>query len=203
MTASPHAALILAAGRSERMEQFKPLLAVGGQTLIQRAVAVFRQNRIVDIIVVTGYRAADLEAALTGQAVRIARNASYSQGMFSSVLAGIRQLPPHCEAFFVLPVDTAFVRPPTIARLMEAFRQQPGRICYPCTDNRRGHPPLIPARLATAIAGQDGKGGLRRVLKQWAHLALDVPVADPHILLDIDTPADLLKLERMSQTRSF
>ena len=38
------------------MGHFKPLLRVNGQTLIQRAISVFRQNRIDDIIVVTGHR---------------------------------------------------------------------------------------------------------------------------------------------------
>jgi CTP:molybdopterin cytidylyltransferase MocA len=49
--------------------------------------------------------------------------------------------------------------------------------------------------LAEAIAGYDGKGGLRQVLKRWADLAVDVPVADRHILLDLDMPEDLLELK--------
>jgi CTP:molybdopterin cytidylyltransferase MocA len=180
------------------MGHFKPLLRVNGQTLIQRAISVFRRNRIDDIIVVTGHRADDLTAALARDEVRIAHNEAYDRGMFSSVVVGIQQLPVHCEAFFVLPVDVAFVQSATIGRLIEAFRNHPGRIYHPCVANRRGHPPLIPARLAEAIAGHDGKGGLRRALKRWADLAVDVPVTDRHILLDLDSPEDLLKLNRCS-----
>jgi len=179
------------------MGHFKPLLQVDGQSLIQRAISVFRQNRIDDIIVVVGHRAADLEAALVTEEVRIARNEAYMRGMFSSVKIGMRQLPDHSEAFFVLPVDIAFVRSATIGRLIEAYRNHPGRIYHPCVENRRGHPPLIPAHLAEAIAGHDGKGGLRRALKRWADLAVDVPVADRHILLDLDMPEDLLKLKQL------
>jgi CTP:molybdopterin cytidylyltransferase MocA len=155
MNALPIAAVILAAGRSSRLGQFKPLLSVGGQTLIQRAISLFRQNRIEDIIVVTGHRAAELEAALAQETVRIARNDAYARGMFSSVVTGLRQLPAQCVAFFVLPVDLAFVQAATIGRLIKAFQEQPGRICHPCAGNRRGHPPLIPARLAKAIAAYD------------------------------------------------
>ena len=71
----------------------------------------------------------------------------------------------------------AFVQPDTIGRLIRAYRDHPGRICYPCLENRRGHPPLIPACLVREIADHDGKGGLRRVLKRRADLALDVTVA--------------------------
>ena len=56
MTSLPLVAVIPAAGSSSRMGHFKPLLRVNGQTLIQRAISVFRQNRIDDIIVVTGHR---------------------------------------------------------------------------------------------------------------------------------------------------
>ena len=196
MNAMPCAAIILAAGRSSRMGHFKPLLRVDGQTLIQRTISIFRKNRIDDIIVVTGHRADELKAALARDEVRIAHNAAYARGMFSSVAVGIRQLPVHCEAFFVQPVDIAFVQSATIGRLIEAFRNHPGRIIYPCVANRRGHPPLIPACLAEAIAGHDGKGGLRRALKYWADLAVDVSVEDRHILLDLDSPEDLLKLSR-------
>jgi len=56
MNALPLAAVIPAAGSSSRMGHFKPLLRVNGQTLIQRAMSVFRQNRIDDFIVVTEHR---------------------------------------------------------------------------------------------------------------------------------------------------
>ncbi|MGA9262838.1 MAG: NTP transferase domain-containing protein [Desulfobacterales bacterium] len=56
MTPLPLAAVIPAAGSSSRMGHFKPLLRVNGQTLIQRALSVFRQNRIDDFIAVTEHR---------------------------------------------------------------------------------------------------------------------------------------------------
>jgi len=196
MSDMPFAAIILAAGRSSRMGRFKPLLEIDGQTLIQRTIALFRQNRIDDIIVVTGHRAADLEGVLAQEGVCPAHNKFYDQGMFSSVKAGMRHLPYHCEAIFVLPVDVAFVQATTIGRLMEAFRDHPDCICYPCFAGRRGHPPLIPSRLAEAIAAHDGTGGLRQALKRWEDRAFAVDVADRYILLDIDTPGDLTELNQ-------
>ena len=197
----PHiAAIILAAGSSTRMGQFKPLLQVNGQTLIHRAIAVFRKNRIEDIIVVTGHRAAAVESAMDRDEVCIARNESYARGMFSSVKVGMRHIPARCEAFFVLPADMAFVLPDTIGRLIRAYRDHPGRICYPRVENRRGHPPLIPACMARAIADHDGKGGLRRILKRRADLPRDVPVADHYILIDLDTPEDLLTLHGVDRS---
>jgi CTP:molybdopterin cytidylyltransferase MocA len=199
MNTLPFAAVILAAGRSSRLGRFKPLLQVEGRTLIQRAIALFRRNRIEDIIVVTGHRADDLEATLALEAVCIARNDNYYQGMFSSVRTGVRRIPPRCEAFFILPVDFALIQPTTVGQLTRAFQDHPGRICHPCVDNRRGHPPLIPAGLAEEILDHDGTGGLRRVLQRRSDLALDVAVTDRFILHDIDTPEDLAQLRRMGR----
>jgi molybdenum cofactor cytidylyltransferase len=50
-------ALILAAGFSSRMETFKPLLPVGGASLIERTIARFLQAGFRDVRVVVGHRA--------------------------------------------------------------------------------------------------------------------------------------------------
>jgi CTP:molybdopterin cytidylyltransferase MocA len=190
------AAVILAAGRSSRLGRFKPLVHFDGRTLIERAVSVFWQNRIADIIVVTGHRSDELRAVLKDEPVRIAQNEHYDRGMFSSVQVGVRHLPPGCEAFFVLPVDHALVQPVTIGRLIDAFRRHPGCICHPCTGGVRGHPPLVPTGLLQEIIENDGEGGLRKVLQHQDDLSLDVNVEDRNTLLDIDTPEDLARLKR-------
>jgi CTP:molybdopterin cytidylyltransferase MocA len=133
---------------------------------------------------------------LKDAAVRIAYNEHYDRGMFSSVQVGVRHLRPGCEAFFVLPVDHALVQPATIGRLIDAFRRQPERICHPCVNGVRGHPPLIPACLVQEILGYSGKGGLRKVLQRRGDLVLDVDVADRSALVDIDTPEDLARLKK-------
>ena len=46
-------AIVLAAGFSERMGEFKPLLPLGGVTVLERCVALFRNAGIDDVRVVT------------------------------------------------------------------------------------------------------------------------------------------------------
>ena len=191
------AAVILAAGRSSRMGQFKPLMKINGQTLIHHAISVFQHNLITDIIVVAGHRAVELAASIANEDVLIAHNESYTDGMFSSVMTGIAHLPKYCSAFFILPADIAFVQPATISQLITVFHENPDCICYPNFKKRRGHPPLIPAFLADSIAIHKGDAGLRQILKRWQNSALDVHVMDQHILFDIDSPDDLVNLEAL------
>ena len=50
-------AIILAAGFSSRMGELKGLLSLGGRTLLEHCVALFRDCGIEDVVVVTGHRA--------------------------------------------------------------------------------------------------------------------------------------------------
>jgi CTP:molybdopterin cytidylyltransferase MocA len=53
---------------------------------------------------------------------------------------------------------------------------------------------LISTRLIDALLGYDGKGGLRAFLRNHDHQAVSIPVEDPFIRLDADTPQDLSRL---------
>jgi len=189
------AAIVLAAGFSERMGDFKPLLPLGGVTPLERCVALFRKTGIEDIRVVTGHRGEELEAILARLGVPDVVNPSYREGMFSSVTAGLATIESDVAAFFVLPVDIPLVRPATISRLLNCFDQSQPDVIYPVFLGVRGHPPLIAGRLALEILAWHGEGGLKAALAQWESTSLDVEVADGNILLDMDTPDDLRLLQ--------
>ncbi|UCB43077.1 MAG: nucleotidyltransferase family protein [Dehalococcoidales bacterium] len=193
----PFAVLILAAGFSHRMEKFKPLLSIGGETFIDRLIATFLDNDV-EVYVVVGNQAEELKAAIKGQNVVVVENPDYSLGMFTSVQAGVRALSSGYEAFFVMPVDIPLVKPATITRLMTTFAQHSGKILYPVSRRKRGHPPLIPMNLAPTITGWVKDGSLRDVLHSYESLSLEVSVPDRNILLDIDTIDDYKSLVERS-----
>ncbi len=184
------AAIVLAAGFSSRMGEFKPLLPLGDMTALERVVTLFRSVGIADVRVVTGHRAGELEPLLAKLGVRAVANPHYRVGMFTSVAAGVATIEKEVDAFFVLPVDLPLVRPATIRRLLDARRQNPADVVYPAFSGERGHPPLIAGRRAGTITGWHGEGGLKGALAQWDGDALDVEVADEHVLRDMDTPDD-------------
>jgi CTP:molybdopterin cytidylyltransferase MocA len=64
-------------------------------------------------------------------------------------------------------------------------------VCYPQFQSRRGHPPLVNSQLIDEILSYDGQGGLRKLLRDHEEQAISVPVGDPFIRLDADTPQDL------------
>jgi CTP:molybdopterin cytidylyltransferase MocA len=185
-------AIILAAGMSTRMGAFKPLMPIGNTTAVENIIRMFRLSGIGDISIVTGFRAEDVSSALKHQEVRLLLNESYADGMLSSIKTGIKNLHPGCEAFFILPTDIPLVRFTTVNALSAACR--PGNILYPTFQGRRGHPPLISKCFSRSILNFNGDGGLQAFLSRRTSSAVDVPVADPGILLDMDTKPDYRRI---------
>jgi CTP:molybdopterin cytidylyltransferase MocA len=191
------AALILAAGRSRRMGAFKPLLEVGGKTVVERLVGLFQKSGVDDVSVVVGHESEKIEAALKQHRVQIVMNHAYQEGMYSSVVAGVESLGDGCSAFFVMPSDIPLVRPATIQRLLLASKENPGKIIRPRFRGRRGHPPLIPSTLKSAILCGHGHGGLRKVLRDHGAASLDIEVTDRYIMFDINRPDDYAELKQL------
>ncbi|NCC69936.1 MAG: glycosyl transferase, partial [Clostridia bacterium] len=70
-------AVIVAAGMSSRMGEFKPMLNIGSISVAQRIVATLRQAGISKIVVVTGHNADTLERHLSKSGAIFLRNENY------------------------------------------------------------------------------------------------------------------------------
>ena len=188
-------ALVLAAGYSSRMGEFKPLLEVGGKSLLEHAISLFRNTEAEEIVTVVGHRAEELIPVIKRAGSRYMVNRNYQEGMFSSIQKGVLELQGRCDIFFLLPVDIPGVRSRTLRQLKDAFNSKPSSlVCYPEFHSRRGHPPLIAASLIGDILSYTGEGGMRGVLTRYDEQAVHVPVTDPFVRLDVDTKADLFRL---------
>ena len=184
------AAIIVAAGYSSRMKSFKPLLSLGGSTVLEKAVDSFRKAGIRDIRVVTGYRAEELLPVIDRLGVQLIDNDNFAEGMFSSITAGVKSLTAGVRGFFILPVDNPIINRDTIEKIQTTFFSTEFGIVYPTYEGLRGHPPLISSSYVNKVLAWNKPGGMRAVLEQYEHDAVDVAVVDPGVLLDMDTPED-------------
>lgn len=190
------AAVVLAGGYSTRMQAFKPLLPLGEATVLERAVKTFVGAGVTDVSVVVGHRGEALRDPVEDLGARWVENPAYAQGMFTSVVAGVRSLARGVRACFVLPADMPAVRASTVAELARAIEHADASVLYPTFDGHRGHPPLISARLFPAILTSDGTDGLRGILATRDDESREVPVLDEGVLIDLDTPGDLERARR-------
>ena len=203
MNRNKFSAIILAAGFSSRMAAFKPLIRIEGKSFVEHAVTLFRTAGVEDIVTVLGHRAPEVLPVVQRAASRGVINANHADGMYSSIQAGAKAVADSCDAFFLLPVDIPLVRPSTVQKLAAAFAQHAApSVCYPLFEATRGHPPLINSELTDAILSYRGDGGLRAFLRRHEERSITVPVDDPFIRLDADTPQDLLRLREMKSSRN-
>ena len=109
------AALILAAGASQRMGQPKALLSVGGAALLERVARTARQAGAAALVVVVGPpHEALIRQRFSDEEVFWAHNPQPERGMLSSVQAGLPQLPPPASGALIWPVDVPFVAVDTV-----------------------------------------------------------------------------------------
>jgi len=181
------AAVILAAGASQRMGQPKALLRIGGDTLLGRVVHTAQRAGAQALVVATGPpHGSSIQQELAGLAVKWAWNDQPEQGMLSSVQAALPAVPEAAVGALIWPVDVPFVAVSTVKALLAADLDQ---LAVLSCQGRGGHPLWLPRRLfreALALSPQLGLRALRT-----RHPLLRVEVADPQILRDLDTPEDL------------
>lgn len=180
-------AVIVAAGMSSRMGDFKPMLNIGAISIAQRIVATLRQAGAQHIVVVTGFNAEALEKHLSDNGLIFLRNNDYeTTDMFTSAKIGLDYLKDKCGAILFTPVDIPLFTCDTVRQLIASDAD----IAIPVCAGAEGHPIRIASRLLPALLAQSGEGGLRGAIAALDVPVRHVPVRDAGILQDADTPQD-------------
>jgi CTP:molybdopterin cytidylyltransferase MocA len=182
------AGILLAAGQGSRLGQPKALLAVGGQPLAARGVALLHEGGAAPVIVVTGATAVDLPRVIT------VHNPDWRTGMGSSLVAGLATVPDSCPAAVVALVDQPLVGPEAVRRLIAAH--QAGATVAVAAYGGQPRNPVLLAREhwpeVTALA--TGDAGARPFLRAHPELITLVECGDTGRPDDIDTQADLARI---------
>jgi len=194
-------AVVLAAGRSERMGTQKLLLPLGGKPVIARIVDELSRSRVEEILVVTGHDRDRLHKALAGWRVQFVANPDPDSDMLHSVRCGLRALPRHCEAVFVVLGDQPGITRKLLDELIRCFRQNNSKIIVPTRDGHRGHPVLFSSQHFKELLDGYEHNGLRGFLNAHSKGVLRVPISDLNALDDMDTPADYQRQEKLFADR--
>lgn len=184
-------AILLAAGESRRMGSPKALLHYQGQTFIHRICTAFLTAGVDELIVVLGARAEEIGHALPAYpALRSVVNSRYSQGQLSSLMVGIGALSPESEAAIVNLVDHPLVSSETIKAVIGSFRAAPLPIVIASYQGKRGHPVLFSSQMYGEILAAPLDQGAKVVVRKDPARVREIPLDDPGILADIDTPEE-------------
>jgi molybdenum cofactor cytidylyltransferase len=191
------ATIVLAAGRSLRMAPRNKLLeAIGGRSVISRVADAASASGAKPVIVVTGFDAERIEAALSGLDVTIVHNADFEAGLSTSLRAGLTALPANIDGALVLLGDMPFVEASDLAALIAAFAtKKRDSICVPVRHGERGNPVLWGAAYFPEMMCLGGDTGAKRLLEVHREHVTEVEAASDGIFADLDTQSDFARLK--------
>jgi molybdenum cofactor cytidylyltransferase len=185
--------IVLAAGASTRMGRPKPFLPMTpGGTILGRVLGTLADAGIAPLVVVARepFEPAAAWDDSRADGVRVTVNPDPDRGQLSSLLCGIEAIDPAVPAVLMTLVDIPLVRTATVSALLRAWERDRAPLVRPLHDGRHGHPVIFGRALVDALVHADVSHGAKPVVRSFAHEALNVPVDDPGVLIDFDTPEE-------------
>ncbi|MDB6146302.1 MAG: family 2 glycosyl transferase [Pseudomonas sp.] len=188
-------AIVLAAGQGSRYrdiagaDQDKLLAPCIGRDGITRPVieqVLLSLQGVVDSVVLLT-RPERLEVIGLGQRYGCQVEVLASAGMGNSIAAAVAAQPDH-RGWLIVLGDMPFVLPETLSRLVELLDDD--NICVPVSGTEHGHPVAFGRRFGLPLMALSGDRGAKRLFRPG--LVREVPVEDPGVLWDVDTPERLV-----------
>jgi molybdenum cofactor cytidylyltransferase len=196
------AALILAAGRSSRMEggRHKLLLPLGERAVLAHVVAAALASQAEPIIVVLGYQAESARESLAlyvkHQKLSFIENPAYLEGMSTSIRAGLQALivgeyavssPLLPDSVLILLGDQPLMTAHIIDTLIATRQATDKPIIVPLYHGKRGNPVLFAASLFPELMMITGDEGGRSVIERHRQEMITVELGDEVACYDVDT----------------
>jgi len=186
--------IILAAGSGVRMDKTKQLLPFKNKPLLSHVIENARQSNLYETIVVLGHRADDIKKTVDFSGTKTIINKEYLKGQSTSLIKGLENVSPICDAAMFLLGDQPLITPSTLNTIIQAFNTSKSPITIPYYNNIRGNPVIIVRSLFHELKLLSGDTGPRVLFKKFEKSILKVQVSDNAILIDVDTKADYNKL---------
>jgi molybdenum cofactor cytidylyltransferase len=186
------AAIILAAGGSDRMGRTKQLLSWRGEPLVRHVARAALDVGIDKVIIVVGAAGEEIKEVMNDLPVEFVDNPDWQLGQSSSIQAGLAALPGGIGAAIFLLADQPQVSTTLLRTLIEEHASILAPIIAPLVDGQRGNPVLFDRKTFTDLQTIRGDTGGRTLFSRYPVDWIDWH--DETILLDIDTDEDYQRL---------
>lgn len=184
-------AILLAAGSATRFGSDKLLHCLPHEVPI--AIQAARHLRIVfeeNVLAVVRPEATQLSDRLRKEGCQVVVCENAAEGMGASLACATRAA-AEAGGFVVALADMPFIRSSTIAAVRDALVAG-APLVAPYFRARRGHPVGISAKFRSELEALRGDEGAKKIVAANESSLVKIPVGDPGVLRDIDTPQDLV-----------
>ena len=172
------AALIIAAGKTDRKDRFSPEKQIGRITAIERVVLLFKLAGIQRIVVVGDEE--ELPQKLVSSMNLVFLTAAANGEMLDSIRRGLQYLQNKCTDVIVSYVDVPIFSLQTVQALLNASEN----VCIPSYHGRCGHPILLRNVCFDDIISYHGTDGLKGAIEAAGIKRQIIEVDDEGILTE-------------------
>ena len=194
------AAVVLAAGASERLGSPKQLIQFGGESLLRRTVQAAVDAACTPVLVVLGANAQLCQRELADLPARVLQNDQWNTGMASSIRCGVGELDATREiaATILLVCDQPHVTAELLQRLMARAKEAETTIVASHYANTLGVPALFDRVHFPELLALTGDVGAKSLFTR--HKDEVAAVEFPRGVIDIDAAEDLATFAATQQS---
>jgi CTP:molybdopterin cytidylyltransferase MocA len=195
------AAIILAAGASERMGHPKALLTLRGRTFLETVIDGCRASGVSRCVVVLGPDRDKVLSRVDLGAATVVENPTPASGPIASIRLGLTEILNHpVEAVLVWHVDRPHVAVSTVTVLLDRFREGGAAVVVPEFGGTRGHPVVFGRAVFDELMQAPNDEGARAVVRADPSRVAVVSVRDSAVTEDVDTPEAYEELLRRTDS---
>jgi molybdenum cofactor cytidylyltransferase len=181
--------LLLAAGSATRFGSDKLSHSLPHGVAIAVQAARHLKSQLPRVVAVVKPGSTELAGHLSKEKCEIAVCENAAEGMGASLACAARTAGP-ADGYLVALADMPFVRPSSIAAVRDALAAG-APLAAPYWRARRGHPVGISKFFYEDLLRLRGDEGAKQLLAANEARLVKIPVGDPGVIRDIDTPGDL------------
>jgi len=165
--------------------------------LIWHVARLAINTNLTPVILVTGCKHEDVEAAVKDLPVLIAYNDEWNVGQSSSIKRGLEELPETTKACIFLLSDQPQIPNSLISVILKRFNEHRSAIIAPRVNGKRGNPVLFDRSTFPELLKLKGNEGGRMIFdrREVDYIEWD----DESILIDVDTEESYQQLLRLHQ----
>jgi molybdenum cofactor cytidylyltransferase len=182
----------------------KPKLALplGERTVVERVVSTLREGGVAHVLVVVGPHVPELIPLARAAEAEVLVLNEVTPDMRTTVERGLawleeRYLPKESDWWFLAPADHPAFSSDVVRQLLAVAEANPScSVAVPVNEGRRGHPVLLRWSCVASIRALPADQGINTYLRMNAQEVREVPVNDPGIHANLDTPEDYARFTK-------
>jgi molybdenum cofactor cytidylyltransferase len=192
-------AVILAAGRAERMGEQKLFLPLGGKPVLQWVLESALASDLDEIICVTrDFAPVRREISVVDERLFWLLNYAADRGQSTSIIAGLWAANPASDGVMFLGGDQPLIRPNLINSLIEKFADGTAWIIAPCFKGQARNPILLRRNLFPELLKLTGDGDGRLLIDKHKKKTALVEWKEEVSFLDVDVHEDYERLKKLA-----